>query len=162
LLGLSSAPLRYAASASPAADLDRVVEDRRQRERRRLDARSQRLAVEQLDCEEGDAFVRAHIVDGQDIRMRQRGDRAGLAIESLARLWIDPRAGADRLDRDLPAQARVAGAVDLAHAAVAERLDDLVGAKLRSYQHDVGLRQPDCGSRTRGCQTTVRWSVGST
>ena len=70
--------------------------------------------------------VLAEVVNGEDVRMRQRGDRLGLALEARERGRIGGQVRRQDLDRDLAIERRVARAVDLAHAARAERGDDLV------------------------------------
>ena len=61
--------------------------------------------------------------------MVERGDRAGLLLEAAQARPGRRQARRQDLDRDLAAEARVAGAIDLAHAARAERGEDLVGAE---------------------------------
>ena len=64
-------------------------------------------------------------VDVRDERMIQRGEHARLALEPRQPVRIvNDRIGKD-LDRDLAVEARIAGAIDLAHATGAERADDL-------------------------------------
>lgn len=63
--------------------------------------------------------------------MIQRGDGSGFPLEALAELL-----SAD-LDSDRAVQAGVAGFVYFAHAAGANRRDDLVGAELRARYHDL-------------------------
>ena len=60
------------------------------------------------------------------------GDRAGLAVEPVKAVGVVGGRVGQELQGDLPAQARVAGAVDLAHAALAEGRNDLVGSELFS------------------------------
>src|SRR5262249_2686074 len=55
-----------------------------------------------------------------------------LALESRALLGIAGALGPEHLERDRAAQPRVGGAIDLAHAAGAERSDDLVRAEPRA------------------------------
>ena len=64
--------------------------------------------------------------------MVQRGDRAGLPVEAVEAVGVVRRRVREELQRHLAPQARVAGAVDLAHAALAEGAEDLVGAELLS------------------------------
>ena len=61
--------------------------------------------------------------------MRELRDRARLAVEALAELRIGGERLGQNLDRDGPVEARVARAIDLAHAARAEGGQDLVGAE---------------------------------
>ena len=52
-----------------------------------------------------------------------------LALEAREALGVLRERGGQRLDRDVAPEPRVAGAIHLAHAARAERRDDLVGAE---------------------------------
>ena len=76
--------------------------------------------------------------------MIERGDRFGLALEPFECLGRDGARRKD-FDRDLPIETRVAGAIDLAHAARAERGEDLVRAKPGSgvERHGVEFVPPD-------------------
>ena len=65
-------------------------------------------------------------VDAADVRVAERGEHLGLALEPREVLGIFGEALRQNLDRHLAAQLRVARAIDLAHAARAERRDDLV------------------------------------
>ena len=67
--------------------------------------------------------------------MVEGGGGARLAIEPLQELRV--RAGAQDLDGDGAAQSRVAGAVDLAHAARSQAVDDFVGADAGSGSEGV-------------------------
>jgi len=64
--------------------------------------------------------------------MRQGGEQLGLALEAREAIGILREGCGQRLDRDVAPEARVAGAIDLAHAAGAERRDDLEGAEAGS------------------------------
>ena len=111
------------------ADLHRVVERGRERQRRSPQAWSERVALEELDGDVRDALMVADIVNREDVGVRQRGDRTGLAIEPLAHGRVGQRAGGHGLDRDLPPQPRVVRAIHLAHPAAADGLDDLVRSR---------------------------------
>ena len=76
-----------------------------------------RLALEQLHHQERHRRS-ADVVDGADAGVIERGDGLGLALEALERLRRG-RVGGEDLDRDQPVEARVARAVDLAHATCA-------------------------------------------
>ena len=67
--------------------------------------------------------VRADVVKRADVGMIQRRNRTGLALEAVA----EPLVG--ELDGDGPAEARVDGAKDFAHAALAEFAFDPVGSE---------------------------------
>jgi len=59
----------------------------------------------------------------------ERRDRVRLALEPGERFAVDREGLGQHFHRDLPVQLRVARAVDLAHAARAERGQDLVCAE---------------------------------
>jgi hypothetical protein len=93
----------------------------------------QRFAVQQFHHQERNALSSyADVVDRADIRMLERGNRASLALEPRAPLWIGRHVGRQHFDGDRAIEPRVAGRVDLAHPARAERRKDLVGAEARA------------------------------
>ncbi len=122
-------------------DLDAVLDHLRHRDRTLRDAIGKRLSLDELEDEEVDVgtvhLLAAHVMDRADVRMVERGDRFRLAFEARAERFVVREAGRENLDRDLALQARVPGPVDLAHAAGAERGDDLVGP------------EPGCGGQAR-------------
>ena len=64
--------------------------------------------------------------------MREGGDRLRFALEALEGTRIRGHLFGKDLDRDLAVQLRVAGPIDLSHAAGADRGDDLVGPEPHS------------------------------
>jgi hypothetical protein len=74
----------------------------------------------------------ADVVDRDDVRVGEGCERPHLALESSERLGVAGERRRQDFDRHLAAEARVAGAVDLAHATSAERADDLVCAESRA------------------------------
>ena len=88
------------------------------------------LPVEILHDQEVDAVPVADVVEMADVRVVQRGDRAGLELKSLLQVRIGGDMLGQHLDSDSAVQASVGGFVDLAHAACAEgSLDQIFGAK---------------------------------
>jgi len=69
------------------------------------------------------------VVQRTNVRMRERGDRARLALEAGAQVGIARDFRRKDLDRDGAIEPRVPRAIDLAHAAAAQRGEDLVGAE---------------------------------
>ncbi len=63
--------------------------------------------------------------------MAQLGDRLRLATEARRRVGVGGK-GLEDFHRGGPGQARVEGAIDSAHGALAEELVDLVSAEHRS------------------------------
>jgi hypothetical protein len=80
------------------------------------------------------------VVDRGDARVVESRQRAGFALETGARFEIVVARERQDLESDVATQPRVAGAVDLAHAAHAERGDDLVNteAGTRRQRHEIG------------------------
>ena len=117
----------------PVGNLRRDVEGLASREARL----AQRLAVHQLRDHVGDTVVRADVVERQDVRMVQRRDAACFLLEARAPLLVVGQRGGQHLHGYVAAEARVARAVDLAHAAGAERRRHLV--------------RPRAWSRSRPC-----------
>ena len=74
----------------------------------------------------------ADVVERADVRMVERRDRLAPRARTAARSSGSARVRRQDLDRDGAVEPRVARLVDLAHAAGAERRDDLVGAEARA------------------------------
>jgi len=112
------------------ADLHGVVQRGRERQRRSGQLWLERVPFEELDGDVWDPVVIADVVNREGVGVRQCGDGAGFAIEPIAHRRVGERAGRHCLDRHVAAQSRVVRAIHLAHAAAADRLDDLVGPDL--------------------------------
>ncbi len=96
----------------------------------------------------------ADVVQPADVRMRQRRDRPGFPLEAQAGIRVGRDARRQDLDGHRAVEADVTRSVDLAHAAGADQLDDLVGSK----------RAPGREPSSNGDVTTrnrERWSPGS-
>ena len=89
----------------------------------------ERLPFEKLEDQIVELAVAADVMDGADVRIVQRRDDAGFLLEALARFRIGRQRAGQDLDGDRAIEPGVTGAVDLAHAARADRRDDLVGAQ---------------------------------
>jgi hypothetical protein len=73
-----------------------------------------------------------HVVEGEDVRVVERGHGPGLLLEAAQAVGVGDTLRGDDLDRHFAAEARVAGAVDLAHASGAEGREHLVGPEPRA------------------------------
>ena len=71
-------------------------------------------------------------VDARDVRMIQRREDLRFALEAREAIGIVRERVRQDLDRDVAIQLRVARAIDLAHAACADRGDDFVDAEARA------------------------------
>ena len=72
--------------------------------------------------------------------MVERAGRAGFLLEATKTVRIVGMRGRQDLDRNLPAQARILGAIHLAHCAGANCRDDLIGAEPRAWIEFHGAR----------------------
>ena len=68
-------------------------------------------------------------VDLSDVRMVERSEHLCLALEAREPIAVAREMLRQHLDGDIALQLRIAGAIDLAHAAGTERRDDFVRAK---------------------------------
>jgi hypothetical protein len=91
------------------------------------------------------------------------GDLLRLALEAFPQAWIAAPLSGQHFDGDVSLEAGVPGFVDLAHAALAEQRDDLVGTKaspifegqvLASYRA-VGALRKSLGGSMRRCASPV-------
>ena len=119
-------------SRESVRELQRILHGLAHRQGAQSEPRAQRLALEQLRDHVERAVGLAEIVNRQDVRMGQRRDRLGLALEAREGLRAPGELPGEDLDRNLPVQARVPGPVHLAHPASAERCLDLVGTESRT------------------------------
>ena len=110
----------------PFGGLARVVDGFARRQRAALQPAAERFPLEQFGDDVGRAGVDADVVDGQDVRVIELPGGARLLLEAMHPAGIGRERLGDQLDRDLAPQARIARAIDLAHAAGAKPADDLV------------------------------------
>ena len=101
-----------------------------ERQRAFRQALGESLAFEILHDQEVGAVLRADVVKRADIRMLQRGNGFGLALHALLQFRVSGEMRRQNLDGDGAVEASVLGAIDLAHAACAERREDFVGTEL--------------------------------
>ena len=107
--------------------------DRRFPAKRSFDQpRAKRLSLEELHHREQHRLGDRELVNRDDRRVRQRRNRARLALEALPCLRVLRRPFGENLDGDMPFEPGVERAIDLAHAAGADRLENLILPKKRS------------------------------
>ncbi len=75
------------------------------------------------------AAVEAEVEQADDVGMAQLGAGAAFAEEAIARFRRRVRRRLHHLDGDIVAEMDAAGAIDVAHAAGAEGIDDLVAIR---------------------------------
>ncbi len=99
------------------------------RERAAREARVERVALDQLEDEVIDVALLADVVERADVRVVEARDRLRLALEAGADLGLVRKVRRQDLHGDVAAEAGVLRAVDLAHAAGAQRREDFVGTE---------------------------------
>ena len=109
--------------------LARVLDGPARRQRATRQAVTQRIAVQQFGDSEGDAVLRADVVNPDDVRVRERGQRLRLPLEPREPLRIGGDHVREDFQCDLTLQPRVARPKDFAHASGPQRADDFVGTK---------------------------------
>jgi hypothetical protein len=90
---------------------------------------AQSLPFEQLLHHVHQAVLRANIEDGNNIRVVQCACGTGLQLKTAPPIRIEPDRAMQHLYSDVAVKTRVASAIKLAHAAGAQRRDDLVRAQ---------------------------------
>ena len=102
----------------------------------------------------------ARVVKRADVGMVQAGNRFGFAVESLAQLRAAGEMRGQNFDRDDAIEARIAGAVHLAHSSRTDRGENFVrtefcaGGKHHLFNFAAQFRTTVMGS-TSVCFTSV-------
>ena len=104
----------------PVADLDRGLERLANGQAAAQQPTLQRLALDELEDDVRDVALVPDVVHGHDRRVLDRAGRPRLVLEQAQPLGVARRLEVEELDRDLAAEARVAGAIHLGHPADAE------------------------------------------
>src|SRR4029077_13076796 len=81
----------------------------------------ERLTLDVLHDDEVQVALTPDVVDGDDVRVVQRGGGAGLEDEALS--LLGRRVAWKNLDGDVPLQPRIVGQIDRAHAAFTDLAD---------------------------------------
>ena len=118
-------------------DLHAEAEDLADRQRPAGDAVGERLAFEQFH----DQVAVADVVERADVRMIELRDRLGLALEARPQLRVVRELRRQDLDGHAAVEASVVRAPDLAHAAGAERREDLVRPEALASGKRHGVRR---------------------
>jgi hypothetical protein len=109
-----------------ARDLNRILDRLPRREGSPAQSTAKRLAPQQLGHDVRPAIVSADVVDGENVWMIERRSGTRFPFEAALAIAIEAECGWQDFDGDLSAQARIARAIDLAHAAGPDEADDFV------------------------------------
>ena len=101
-------------------------------QRSSLESRLQSFSVDQLQDERAEVARSLQAVDGPDVRMTQRCEQVGFALESRQPFGVGREGRRQYFDRHIAVQGMVVRAIDLAHPACTEPRADLVGANPRA------------------------------
>ena len=93
------------------------------------DAVGKRGPFDQFEHERRLAILLLETVDGRDVRVVQRSQDLGFALEPREARRIGRHRRRQDLDRYVTFELAVSGAIDLAHSAFADFRDDFVGAE---------------------------------
>ena len=119
--------------------------------------RPQRLALEELLDDVRCTFVRADVVNGEDVRVVERRCRPRLALEPLQALRVGREFRWQDFDRHVAPEPRVASAPYFAHPAGTDGGDDLIRPESGAGVHGSPLLQR--GYTPAEAHARSRWSV---
>ena len=123
----------------------------RRQERPPRDSGRNGLAVDVFHDDELKTVAFTDVVNSGDIRMIQRGRRAGFTLEALHPIRVPCQVPRENLERDGPIEPRVAREINLTHAAGAKQGHDLIVAE-RSASSAFSCRSPDQLRRQLHCR----------
>jgi hypothetical protein len=112
--------------SEPIGDGESDLDGGAPRQRRALQTLAESFSLEELRDEKDDLRLFPEVVNVQDVRMREGRDRASFPFEPGERVRIAGKVIGQDLDGDFAAQPCVPGAIDLPHAARAQRREDFV------------------------------------
>src|SRR5712692_4247988 len=107
-------------------DLDAPIEHEFGGQRLAGDTVVQRCAFEEFHDEEGLAVAFANVVNGADVRMIQRGSRAGFALQTLERARIAGQFRRQEFEGYVTAEPGIFGLVDNTHPTFSQLLNHTV------------------------------------
>ena len=124
----------------PARDLHAILNRRAFRHRTVPQPLAERLALEQFRDDVRNRALAADVVDDQEVGMVECACGPRFGLEPLDALRVGGAGAGQSFDRHVPAEARVPGAIHLAHTAGADQAVDLVGAEPRSGRQHLAHR----------------------
>ena len=113
-------------------NLDGDAEGLTNRNGRHGETFGQRVSLEQLHHEKGNAVLLADVVERADVGVAHAGNCARFSLEAIELRVVDCACRRQDLDGDGSIEACITRAIDLAHATGAKSGDDFVGADPRA------------------------------
>ena len=96
------------------------------RQRTLFDSLLDRPALQELHHDEGTPVLLTELVDGADVRVRERGSKARFALEARQPGGVGVVFLAQELDRHLAIETEIFRAIDDTHAALAELVEHAI------------------------------------
>src|SRR5262245_62767051 len=123
----------------PLGDMPRIINSLSRSDCALLYHLAQLFAFEQFGDYVGRAFMYAQVVDNQNVRMIERRSRACLLFKAAQPILVICVIRRQDFDGDFTVEPCVARAINLTHAARAERRDDfvMIEACAGAYRHCV-------------------------
>ena len=112
---------------------NRVLQHRVERQAARLNQIGERAPLDQFHREEDTSVDLINRVDRDDVRVVEGGDGSRFTVEPRDGVGIGFDAGRQHFQRDVPLELRVAGTIDVAHAAAAKQHHGFVSAEARAH-----------------------------
>lgn len=110
----------------PRCDLLREVNRLTLRQRAIVEQLAEFFAFEKFGNDEWRSFVGTDVVDGEDIRVVERGGGAGFLLKAQQAIGITGERGRKHLDRHIAVKSGVACSIDFTHPTRAEFDDDFI------------------------------------
>src|SRR6266852_5728776 len=80
-----------------------------------MNALAQRFSFQQLGHDVAGPLVVTEVEDGEDVRVRERGNRSRLALKSRHRVGVARRVLRENFDGHIAAKPRITSAINLPH-----------------------------------------------
>src|SRR5215831_13686529 len=122
-LGYATSPPRNRTAPSagqPLGDLSRVIKSLSGGDCALFYQLAQLFAFEQFSDDIGRAFMRADVVNREDVRVVERRGGAGFLLEAAQTIRIRGELGRQYFDGDLPTESWIFSQIDLTHSTCAE------------------------------------------
>ncbi len=101
-------------------DLHSVLDGFALRHQAAIEQGAEAFSLEQFGHDEGRAFLLADVMNGEDVRVIERGHGARLLLEATETVGFAGEGLGNNFQSDIAAEASIARAIDLAHASGAE------------------------------------------
>ena len=118
-------------------------------------------AADELHLDVGDRLGAPEVIDGHGVGMVDLGHQPGLALEPPPALLVLGQLGLDQLEGALRLQLEVPDAPDLAHAALADLLDEAVLVEEHVAREAREGTPIVVGIIVVGCQADASWDDAS-